>query len=157
MTIMLTSSAFETSSPIPAQHTADGTDLSPPLQWSGVPGEAKEMAMIVDDPDAPREHPFVHWVIYGIPADAQELSEAVPKEREVAGPVGATQGVNDFGKLGYGGPAPPEGHGVHHYHFKLYALNENLSLAPGLTKPQLLEAIEGKIIDQGELIGTYAR
>lgn len=157
MTIKLTSSAFEANQPIPEKYTIEGANVSPPLDWSNLPEGVQQIALIVDDPDAPREKPFVHWVIYGIPGKVEGLSEDVPQEKTVSQPVQAVQGTNDFGKTGYGGPAPPEGHGVHHYHFKVYALAESMDLEPGMDKEQLLEAIQGHILAQGELVGTYER
>ncbi len=157
MTIQVTSSAFEAKGKIPSKYTADGTDVSPPLGWANLPEGTKQLALIVDDPDAPRQKPFVHWVIYGLPRDAKGLPENVPREKSLTEPVQAVQGTNDFGKTGYGGPAPPKGHGVHHYHFKLYALDQALNLEPGLTKQTLLDEIQGHVLAEGKLIGTYER
>ena len=149
MTIKITSTAFGSGKPIPKKHTGEGPDVSPPLAWSGVPSGAKELALICDDPDAPTEQPWVHWVLY-------KLSPALSglKEGDSAGGV---EGKNDFGKAGYGGPLPPPGHGVHHYHFKLYALDQPLESGPGLTKDQVLSKIKGHVMAQGELVGTYER
>ncbi|MGD0094274.1 MAG: YbhB/YbcL family Raf kinase inhibitor-like protein [Planctomycetota bacterium] len=157
MTIAITSTAFKAQAAIPKKHTGEGADTSPPLAWSGVPAEAKELALICDDPDAPRAEPWVHWVLYSLPAGAKDLPEGVPAKETLQEPQGARNGVNDFGKLGYGGPMPPRGHGTHHYYFKLYALDAALNLAPRLTKKKLLEALKGHILAQGELIGTYER
>jgi Raf kinase inhibitor-like YbhB/YbcL family protein len=155
--ITVRSKAFEPGKAIPRRHTGDGEDVSPPLTWSGVPAAAKELALIMDDPDAPRAKPWVHWVIYKVPADAAGLPEAVAKEAQPADPAGAMQGKNTWGKIGYGGPAPPKGHGAHHYHFKLYALDAALAVKPGLDKEALLAAMSGHVVAQGELIGTYQR
>ena len=111
----------------------------------------------MDDPDAPRPQPWVHWVLYRIPADVTTLPEGVPPSERVPDPGGAMQGRNSWNRIGYGGPEPPHGHGVHHYHFKVYALDTQLTLAPGATKEALLKAMEGHIIGQGELVGTYER
>ena len=157
MTIQVKSSAFEAQGKIPPKYTGDGADVSPPLEWANLPEGTKQLALIVDDPDAPREKPFVHWVIYGMPADAKGLPENVPREKSLSEPVEAVQGTNDFKKTGYGGPAPPKGHGVHHYHFKLYALDQALKLEPGLTKQKLLDEIQGHVLAEGELVGTYER
>lgn len=157
MTITITSAAFKAGTPIPKTHTGEGQDTSPPLEWSGVPKEAKQLALICDDPDAPRAEPWVHWVIYGLPPEAKGLPQAVPTDETLREPAGARQGTNDFGKSGYGGPMPPRGHGTHHYHFKLYALDAPLDLKPGLTKRKLLDAMQGHSLAQGELIGTYER
>ncbi|MEX0701584.1 MAG: YbhB/YbcL family Raf kinase inhibitor-like protein, partial [Planctomycetales bacterium] len=131
MTIRLTSETFKQNQPIPARHTEDGEDVSPPLRWSGVPAEARQFALIMDDPDAPRPEPWVHWVIYGIPAEVAALPPGVPRSERLAEPAGALQGKNTSGESGYRGPAPPRGHGRHRYHFRLYALDEALELAPG--------------------------
>ena len=157
MAITITSEAFKAGAAIPKKHTGEADDTSPPLAWSGVPNGAKELALICDDPDAPRAEPWVHWVIYGIPADAKGLPEGVSTKETLQGPQGARQGLSDFGKVGYGGPMPPRGHGTHHYYFKLYALDAPLNLAPRLTKKKLLDAMKGHILAQGELIGTYER
>lgn len=157
MSIRVTSKAFGSGQPIPPKYTADGADVSPPLSWDGAPKGTKEIALIVDDPDAPRAEPFVHWVIYKIPADAPGLPEGIPPAPNVTSPPGALQGTNSFGKTGYGGPAPPPGHGTHHYHFRLYALDQPLDVDAGLDKPALLRAMSGHIIDEGELVGTYER
>jgi Raf kinase inhibitor-like YbhB/YbcL family protein len=157
MKITLESPAFAPGKPIPRKYTGEGEDVSPPLKWVGVPKEAKELALICDDPDAPRPEPWVHWVIYKLPANLTELPENVPKQASPARPSGALQGKNSWGRIGYGGPMPPPGHGVHHYHFKLYALDAVLDLAPGLTKDDLLKKIRPHIIAEGELIGTYQR
>jgi len=156
-TLTVRSTAFPAGKAIPPKHTADGEDVSPALSWAGLPAETKELAMICDDPDAPRAQAWVHWVIYKIPADANALPEGVAQTDAPAAPAGAMQGKNDFGHVGYGGPAPPRGHGVHHYHFTLYALDAALDLQPGLTKKQLLAAMEGHVLAEGEVVGTYQR
>jgi len=157
VTLTVSSPAFAQGQPIPRQYTAEGRDVSPPLAWSEAPSGTKEWALIVDDPDAPRPQPWVHWLIYGIPAHLKRLPEDVPKAERVSVPAGCLQGKNSWNRIGYGGPEPPRGHGVHHYHFKLYALDSELNLAPGLEKDPLLEAMRGHILAEGELIGTYER
>jgi Raf kinase inhibitor-like YbhB/YbcL family protein len=151
------STAFENAHPIPKKYTGDGQDVSPPLSWSGVPSATRELALICDDPDAPTPQPWVHWVMYRIPPSATSLPEGVPTKRELATPDRARQGVSSFDKLGYGGPAPPKGHGVHHYHFKIYALDAPITLEPGQTKAALEKAMRGHIVAEGELVGTYQR
>lgn len=111
----------------------------------------------MDDPDAPTPEPWVHWVIYKIPVDTSGLAASVAKTATLAAPAGALQGKNSFGNIGYGGPAPPRGHGVHHYHFKLYALDTAMNLSSSLSKTQLLSAMKGHILAEGELVGTYQR
>ncbi len=149
MSIEVSSPAFEPGGAIPRKHTGEGEDVSPALTWTGVPDETKEIALICDDPDAPTPAPWVHWVVYKIPADRTGLPEGDTQ--------GALEGKNDFGGTGYGGPMPPRGHGVHRYHFKVYALDTELEVAAGLTKERLLEAMEGHVLAEGELIGTYER
>jgi Raf kinase inhibitor-like YbhB/YbcL family protein len=149
MAITLTSDAFTAHGPIPQQYTGEGADVSPPLAWSGVPQGAKELALICEDPDAPTAEPWVHWVIYKIPPMLSGLPEGVRSD--------LTAGQNDFNQTGYRGPMPPPGHGMHQYHFHLYALDVSLLASPGLTKSQLLDAMQGHILAEGELVGAYER
>jgi Raf kinase inhibitor-like YbhB/YbcL family protein len=151
------SPAFKDGRPIPVRHTEDGEDLSPELTWSGLPRGTQELAMIVDDPDAPTSEPWVHWIIYNIPATAPGLPEGVAQAPTLDQPPGTLQGKNTWGTIGYRGPAPPKGHGTHHYHFKLYALDAPLSAGPGLDKKALLEALSGHVLSHCELVGTYQR
>ena len=153
MSIELTSTAFHAGATIPKQYTGDGPDRSPPLHWSEPPAGTKSLAVICADPDAPRGT-WVHWVLFNVPAQTRALEEAVPTT-ELLG-TGARQGKNDFGKIGYGGPAPPKGK-PHRYFFKLYALDILLDLLPGATKAQLESAMKGRILAVGELMGTYGR
>jgi len=157
MNITLHSTAFNEGHTIPKRHTDDGEDLSPPLSWDKLPAGTKELALIVDDPDAPRAEPWVHWSIYGIPADCGGLKEGVPQNERPSSVPGAAQGKNSWGTTGYRGPSPPKGHGTHHYHFKVYALDAALGLKPGLDKHDLLTAISGHVLGQGDLVGTYQR
>lgn len=157
MTLTIKCAAFEPNAPIPKKHTGEGEDVSPALQWSGIPKEAKELALICDDPDAPTPKPWVHWVIYGLPLGTASLPENVKQGKTLAVPANARQGITDFGKIGYNGPMPPKGHGTHHYHFKLYALDAPLNLEAGLTKDAFLAAAKKHILAQGEVIGTYER
>ena len=159
MSLTITSSAFEPKQTIPKDYTGDGKDLSPPIFWSDLPDGTKELALIVDDPDAPRDEPWVHWVIYKIPPDLTGLPEGVPRQQKLSMPDGVLQGVNswDSENIGYRGPAPPKGHGVHHYHFKLYALDAKLDLEPGAKKEELLAAMKGHVLEQAERVGTYER
>ena len=157
MTISVKSSAFGQNQLIPRRYTGDGDDVSPPLTWSGIPAEAKQLALVVDDPDAPTRKPWVHWVIYAIPPEMDGLPEGIPTTEVASSPAGARQGKNSWGTISYRGPAPPPGHGTHHYHFRLYALDAQLSLGPGADKQALLDAMSGHILAQGELVGTYER
>ena len=149
MTMTITSTAFAARSQIPRKHTGEGEDVSPPLAWEGVPDGTREFALICDDPDAPVPEPWVHWVLYKIPASRTSLAEGDN--------AGALEGKTGWGTAGYRGPMPPPGHGVHRYHFKLYALDEPLSLSAGASKDALLSEMEGHILGEAELIGTYER
>ncbi len=159
-TITVSSDAFKEGGAIPKKYSGEGENISPPLQWSGVPAGARELVLIVDDPDAPRKEPFVHWVLYNVPATVNSLKEGVEKAAEPSSPAGARQGKNSGGEVGYMGPMPPPGHGVHHYHFRLYAIDKALDLKPELQKEQVLAAIHNadvRILAEGELVGTYER
>ncbi|MFO7946094.1 MAG: YbhB/YbcL family Raf kinase inhibitor-like protein [Armatimonadota bacterium] len=151
----LTSPAFKNEETIPTKFTCSGDDISPELRWTDPPEGTQQLALIVDDPDAPRGT-FVHWVLYGLSAEVTALPEGMPTEEEIDSPVACIQGRNDAGEAGYKGPCPPPGN-PHRYFFKLYALDEAVSLEPGATKAELLEAIEDKTIAQTELMGTFAR
>ena len=152
----LTSPSFRNNQSIPAKHSCEGADASPALTWEGAPAGTKSFALITDDPDAPGGT-FVHWVLYGIPGTTTQLPENVAKTETVAALSNAKQGTSSFGRVGYGGPCPPRGHGIHHYHFKLYALDTELNLAQRVTKSQLEAAMKGHILSQAELVGTYRR
>jgi len=151
--LTLSSAAFSPGAEIPKQHTCDGADLSPPLGWRGTPQGTKSIALIVDDPDAPAGT-WVHWVLYDLPGDSVVLAGGVPKKDTLVS--AAKQGVNDFRTVGYAGPCPPPGK-LHHYFFKLYALDAPLGLSPHATKADVLQAIEGHILAHAELVGTYKR
>ena len=156
----ISSPAFTHGAPIPQKYTGDGEDVSPPLTFSDIPEGTAELALICDDPDAPTPQPWVHWVIYKLSPDLQGLPEGIPPKPELETPVRARQGKNSWPSgrtIGYRGPAPPPGHGTHHYHFKLYALKAPVDLPPGATKEQLLAAMDGKILAEAELVGTYKR
>jgi Raf kinase inhibitor-like YbhB/YbcL family protein len=158
-TLSVSSPTIKAGERIPADHTADGKNMSPALMWTNVPAGTKEFAVIVDDPDVPMPQPFVHWVIYKIPATAKGLPENIPIDPAAPMPTeiaGAVQGTSGFKRPIYRGPAPPAGK-PHHYHFTVYALDTTLDLPPGATKPQLLEAMKGHIIGQGELVAVYER
>ena len=146
------SPAFANNGIIPKQYTCDGEDISPPLSWDSIPGNAKSLTLISDDPDAPAST-WVHWVIYNMPPASKGLQEGVLPLKDFSHDT--KQGINDFKKIGYGGPCPPSG--THRYFFKLYALNTKLSLEAGATKKQLEDAMKGHIIAQAELIGKYKR
>lgn len=147
--IALASSAFTPGGQIPTKYTGEGEDVSPPLAWSGAPDGTMELALICDDPDAPRPEPWVHWVLYAIPAGTDSLAEG--------GTGVGLEGKTSWGATGYGGPMPPPGHGTHHYRFRLYALGQTLALEAGATKDELLSAMKGLVLAHGELVGTYER
>ena len=156
MNLQITSTAFSEGQPIPAKYSCEGSDISPPLQWiplGGTPANTKSFALIMDDPDAP-VGTWVHWVLYDLPPDTTELPEDVAKTQVIPG--GAKQGLNTWPRLGYGGPCPPPGK-PHRYFFKLYALDAMLDLKPILTKKDLLKAMEGHVLAEGQLMGTYQR
>jgi Raf kinase inhibitor-like YbhB/YbcL family protein len=155
-TFKLTSPSFKNNDPIPTKYTCDGQDSSPPLHWEGAPEGTKRFALIVDDPDAP-VGTFTHWLLYGVPANKTELPENVSHTDRVAALDDAKQGMNDYGKIGYGGPCPPHGHGVHHYRFKLFALDAELQVPPRETCLKLNDAMKGHILAQTELVGIYQR
>ena len=146
MEMTLTSPAFSEGDPIPIQCSCDGTDISPELIWSGIPEGTASLALIMDDPDAPVGL-WVHWVLFNIPADSPGLAEGVTGQGE--------DGQNSWKRTGYGGPCPPGG--THRYFFKLYALDIKLDLEAGATKEALENALEGHILAQVELMGTYSR
>ena len=150
--IKLTSSAFKEGEAIPRQYTCDGVNISPPLEWNAAPKTAKTIALIADDPDAP-SGTWVHWVFYNLPAENIGLVENAPATENLK--AGGYQGKNDFGKIGYGGPCPPSG--THRYFFKIYALDAELPLKAGATKAELEKAMQGHIMAQSQLMGTYSR
>ena len=161
MKFKISSNAFNEGASIPKKHGGEGQDVSPPLAWDSAPAGAKEFALVCDDPDAPTPEPWVHWVIYGIGPEVRALPEGVKSDAaELKEPVPARQGKNSWPSgvtTGYRGPMPPPGHGVHHYHFKLYALDSPLNLPPGATKQQVLDSIKGHVLAETELVGTYER
>jgi Raf kinase inhibitor-like YbhB/YbcL family protein len=155
MALKLSSSAFSDGSPIPAKHTCDGPDVSPALGWSGAPAGTKSFALIMDDPDAPAGT-WVHWVLWDLPASFASLPENVPRTETLQSLGGALQGKNSWPKIGYYGPCPPPGK-PHRYFFKLYALDVTLGLKAGATKADVEQAMQGHVLAQTQLMGTYAR
>jgi Raf kinase inhibitor-like YbhB/YbcL family protein len=156
MNLQITSTAFSEGQPIPAKYSCEGSDISPPLKWipqGGTPANTKSFALIADDPDAP-VGTWVHWVLYDLPPNTTELPEAVAKTRFTSS--GAKQGLNSWPRLGYGGPCPPPGK-PHRYFFKLYALDLEPALAPGLSAAKLQQAMQGHILAQGQWMGKYQR
>lgn len=160
MSLTLTCSRFANGESVPQKYTGDGEDMSPPLAWQGAPQGTKEFALVCDDPDAPSPQPWVHWVIYKIPPKVNELPENVPPRSRIESPISAFQGRNSWSSgrtIGYRGPAPPPRHGTHHYHFKLYALDMELDVQPGIDKTSLLKAMQGHVLAEAEVVGTYHR
>lgn len=147
----LTSPSFEHNKRIPSQHSRKGGNLSPALNWTGLPEGTQSLALVCDDPDAPGSR-WVHWVIYNIPADLTGLEQGLPDDEVIEG-VG-TQGKNSWKDIGYDGPQPPSG--THRYYFKLYALDAMLNLEPGLTKRELKDAIDDHVLEETKLMGKYS-
>lgn len=161
--IHLESSTFTDGASIPERNSAYGENVSPDLSWSGVPEGAGSLALVVRDPDAPMPEPFIHWVVYGIPPDADGLPEGLPSDPSIRSPeevAGTIQGHSGVGRPGYFGPRPPAGSGEHRYIFTLYALDsgaEGLGLEPGLDEEGLMDAIDGHVLAEGELVGLFER
>jgi Raf kinase inhibitor-like YbhB/YbcL family protein len=151
-TMELKSPAFAAGADIPAKHTCDGPDVSPPLSWTDPPAGTRSFALVADDPDAPAGT-WVHWVAWNIPPGARSLAEGLPKRGSL--PDGTKQGTTDFGRVGYGGPCPPSG--THRYFFRLYALDSPLPLPEGAARDDLDRALKGHVLAQGELMGRYRR
>lgn len=145
----ISSPIFSALEAIPKRYTSDGDNISPTFQWRKIPSETEQLALICHDPDAPLPSGFTHWTVYNIPPDVNEIAEG--------GGHNFTEGLNSTGSNGYTGPAPPSGHGVHHYYFWLYALNESFDLKPGLSREELLDAIADFVTAQARLVGTYER
>lgn len=159
-TITVSSPVLKDGQPIPKDYTADGKNVSPPITWSNLPAGTKELALICEDPVAPTPQPFVHWVVYKIPATAKGLPEGMPIDDTTPMPAdlaGTIQGLSGFRRPIWRGPAPPKPGVAHQYHFIVYALDAPLDVKPGLNKTQLLEAMKGHIIGQGQLVAPYTR
>ena len=153
MNLELTSTAFQEGESIPREFTGDGQNSSPPLKWNEPPKGTKSLALVCEDPDAPKGT-FTHWVAFNLPPESRELSAGVPTEPTLAN--GTIQGINDMGRIGYAGPAPPSGK-KHHYSFKLYALDSKLNLKPGATTNAVEQAMKGHVLARAELMGRYGR
>jgi len=146
------SSVFKAGGNIPSRYTIDGINVSPPLEWDEIPDGSQSLALICDDPDAPMGT-WVHWVLFNLPPHKSGLPEGISPVPILSD--GTRHGKNDFGKIGYGGPAPPSG--THRYFFKLYALDIKLSCESGLKKQELLDEMKGHILAEAQLMGTYNR
>jgi Raf kinase inhibitor-like YbhB/YbcL family protein len=152
--IELTSEAFPPEGVIGEAYSGSGANTSPPLAWTAVP-DAGSYAIIVEDPDAPREHPFVHWLIWNLPGNMTALPAGIEAAIRPSGADGPIQGRNDMGQIGYFGPQPPAGHGVHRYHFQIFALDGPLTVSPDADLRTLTSAMQGRVVAQGELMGTF--
>lgn len=157
MGMHIQSSVFSPENKIPLEFTGDGEDRSPSLSWDGVPATARQLALILEDSDVPTPQPWVHWLIDQLPANIKSLPAGISRSGELKQPAGARQGSNSWNKIGYRGPAPAKGHGVHHYHFTLYALDVALDLPVGLAKSELKKALDGHVLVSADLVGTYSR
>ena len=153
MGINLISDVFEEGSLIPAKHTCDDVNISPPLRWSSLPERTISFAILCEDPDAPIGT-WTHWIIFNIPPDVLELSAGIKNEEKLEN--GIVQGINDFGYAGYGGPCPPEGE-EHRYSFKIYALDTTLNPGHGVKRDEFLRALDENVLDEGQLMGIYGR
>jgi Raf kinase inhibitor-like YbhB/YbcL family protein len=148
----LASPVFKPDGDIPSKYTCDGDDVSPPIEWSDVPPDAATLALICDDPDAPKKD-FSHWILFNIPPETGALPENVVPRQEL--PDGSRQGTNDFGKVGYGGPCPPSGR--HRYRFTLYAVDTKIGVSPSSSRRDLEAAMKGHVLETTQLTGAYAR
>jgi len=151
----LESPAFSNGGTVPERHSGYGENRSPELRWSGAPAGTKSFAMVVDDPDAPGGEPFVHWLIYNIPATLAALPESIATSAKLPELGGALQGRNSTRSIGYFGPRPPKTHPPHHYHFRIAALDTMLPLDSGADRAKLSRAMEGHILAEAETIGIY--
>jgi hypothetical protein len=154
MALPISSSSFANGGYIPKRFTCDGADVSPELSWTNPPPGAQSFALIADDPDAP-VGTWTHWVLFDLPPTTRSLPEGVSKLMDKL-PDGGRQGLNDFGKIGYGGPCPPPGK-AHRYFFKLYALDRKLGLKPGSTRARLEQAMQSHVLNEADWMGKYRR
>jgi Raf kinase inhibitor-like YbhB/YbcL family protein len=155
--LKITSPAFDVNGKIPPRFTADGANVSPALAWTNVPRGTKSLVLILEDSDAASPEPFAHWVVYRIPPAISGIPEGVPPGDTLDDPPSAVHGVNTLDVRGYSGPSPPRGHGPHHYHFRLYALDTMIEAEPGLTRAELMDLVRGHVISAAEVVGTYQR
>lgn len=154
-TISVESPAFEANGAIPRKYSAEGENVSPPLSWSGLPSQTRELLLICEDPDAPKTKPFIHWLLYGLSPERTELPEGIPTMDPLASMPDARQGQNSTGQVGYSGPMPPVGHGLHHYHFQLFALDEPVRFNYSPKREDVIAAMAGHVLATGDLVGTY--
>ena len=150
----ISSRAFDEGGMLPPRFTCDGAGVSPPLEWTDVPDGTQHFALICEDPDAP-SGVFTHWLLYDLSAGSRELEEDVPRDAVLS--IGARQGTNSFGSIGYGGACPPTGDPEHRYFFKLYALDSYLAVRPAASKNELLDAMRDHVLAEAQLISKYKR
>jgi Raf kinase inhibitor-like YbhB/YbcL family protein len=155
--LTLTTPAFDAGGTIPPEHTCEGADVSPELHVAGVPDDAAALALVVDDPDAPTDDPFVHWLLWNLPPDVTTLPRGVPASERVDDLDGAVQGTNGFDEVGYRGPCPPTDDGAHTYRFTLSALDAELDVAPGSERPAISAAIDDHELTRTRLTGEFDR
>ena len=149
--------AFKAGEPIPKTYAAEGDNISPPLSWTA-PEAARSLVVILDDPDAAEPKPFTHWIAYDIPGAVTALREGLPREQVLVDPKGLKQGMNGRDTFGYAGPNPPVGAAAHNYHLQDFVLDtESLGIDPGATRAEVLEAMTGKVLAKGKILGTYQR
>ena len=155
--IAITSPAFADNRDIPARYAAVGENVPPALSWSALPENTQSLALICEDPDAPTPEPFLHWLLFNVAATTPGIPEGVARTEMPPQLPGASQGVNSFGNVGYDGPAPPRGHGIHRYQFQLFALDETLHLPSGVTAQAVRQAMTGHVLGKGVLVGLFSR
>jgi len=157
-TVVVTSDAFTDGGPLPRRYAKEGDNVSPPLRFANLPPGTREVVVLCEDPDAPMPHPYLHWLAYRIEPGTTELPEGITQGAEVAEPMPhARQAKNANGHLGYDGPAPPPGHGVHHYHFQVFALGRPLEVSASPSRGEIVDGMRGYVIGYGEIVGTYER
>ena len=157
-TVVVTSDAFTDGGPLPRRYAKEGDNVSPPLRFANLPPGTREVVVLCEDPDAPMPHPYLHWLAYRIEPGTTELPEGITQGAEVAEPMPhARQAKNANGHLGYDGPAPPPGHGVHHYHFQVFALDQTPNLTSDADLKALETAMAGHVLASGELVATYQK
>lgn len=157
-TVVVTSDAFTDGGALPRRYAKEGDNVSPPLRFANLPPGTREVVVLCEDPDAPMPHPYLHWLAYRIEPGTTELPEGITQGAEVAEPMPhARQAKNANGHLGYDGPAPPPGHGVHHYHFQVFALGRPLEVSASPSREEIVDGMRGYVIGYGEIVGTYER
>jgi Raf kinase inhibitor-like YbhB/YbcL family protein len=152
--VVVTCPVQEADGRLPDRHSAYHENRSPPLEWSGVP-DVRAWAVVVEDPDAPQMDPFIHWMIWNLPADLRRLPEGISNNPRLVTPQNAIQGRNGRGGYGWYGPRPPYGHGLHHYYFQVFALNDTIDMGPDTKLEELVNALKARTLAHGEMTATY--